>query len=71
VEYRALLVRLVAAGTPPPEIIQRLISLGLLRGEIDMLLHDCGVQFAKTQNFNDGISDQRRLELQELSTSND
>ena len=32
-----------------------------------MLLHDCGVQFGKYRDFNDGISDKRRRELQELA----
>ena len=70
-DARAELVHLIADGTPPPEIIRFLTLRGLHPKEIDMLLSECGVQFAKRTEFHDGISDERRAYLQELSTSPD
>lgn len=70
-DRRAELVRLIAEGTPPPDIIEFFITAGLGRLEIDHLLNDCGVQFRRHRPNDDGISEERRLYLQGLSTSED
>lgn len=62
---------MIAEGTAPPDIVSFLLASGLERPEIDHLLHECGIQFSKYRNFNDGITDARRRELQELSTRED
>ena len=65
-DHRAELVHLITDGTPPPDIIRGFRLRGLHPKEIDILLSDCGVQFAKRTEFHDGISDERRAYLQEL-----
>jgi hypothetical protein len=39
--------------------------------EVDVLLHKCGVYFGRRTRHDEGISDARRLEFQELSSRDD
>lgn len=58
-------------GTQLPDIIHFFVLNGLYPAEVDVLLHECGVYFSRRTRHDDGISDARRLELQELSTRDD
>ena len=64
--YRALLVELIAEATPTHLIIYRLWEAGLDRQRIDKLLYDSGVRLPSPR-LRDDIPQKRRLELQELS----
>jgi hypothetical protein len=70
-DHRAELIRLITEGTPPPDIFHFFVHNGLYPAEVDVLLHECGVFFGRRTRHDDGISDARRLELQELSTRDD
>jgi hypothetical protein len=63
---RALLVILIADGTPTNLIIYRLWEAGMERQDIDKLLYDSGVRLPSPR-WNDDIPPKRRLELQDLS----
>lgn len=68
-DYRAELVRLIMAGEQKPEVYAFFIDRGFEPWEVDTLLHDCGVYLPKRRANHDGISPERRQELQELSLS--
>lgn len=70
-DLRAELVHLIHDATPPHEIVRFFTLQGLGRPAIDALLHECGVQFRTHERHEDGISEERRLYLQELSTRRD
>lgn len=71
VNPRAELVRLISNGIPTPDIVEYFVRAGLSEKAIEHLLHQCGVQFRKHRRFEDGITDERRAYLQELSTLDD
>jgi hypothetical protein len=68
-DYRAELVRLIMAGTQKPEVYAFFIGYDFEPWEVDQLLHDCGTHLPRRRPNHDGISPERRRELQALSTS--
>ena len=69
--YRAELVRLITNGAQSSQIADFFVRHDFHPLEVDAFLHDAGVYLHQRPKHHDGISDKRRRELQELSTSED
>jgi hypothetical protein len=70
-DYRAELVRMIAEGTPPADIVYHLCINGLERWQVDELLHECGVKFLPIRRPDDDITPERRAELLGISMADD
>jgi hypothetical protein len=69
-DHRAELVRLITAGTSRAEVYAFFIAHGFEPIEIDVFLYEEGISLPhKPKVHDDGISPERRHELQELSLS--
>jgi hypothetical protein len=68
---RAELVRLIADGAQRPEIYDYFSQHDFHPLETDAFLHEAGVYLPQRRKEDDGISEERRLFLQELSTRDD
>lgn len=64
--YRAVLVILIAQGSAPRDIVYTLCVYGLMRWQVDDLLRDSGVSLPMRWPA-DEITEERRHELQQLS----
>jgi hypothetical protein len=69
--HRAALVRLIADGAQRAEIYDYFSQHDFHPLETDAFLHEAGVYLPQNRKQDDGISEERRLFLQELSTSED
>jgi len=67
----AELVRLITDGAQRAEIYAYFSQHDFHPLETDAFLHDAGVYLPQRRMQDDGISDERRLFLQELSTRDD
>lgn len=65
--HRAELVRLIAEGTPPLAIVDFFLRSGMHPQALDAFLSESGIQIGRRKEFTDDISEERRLELQDLS----
>lgn len=69
--HRAELVRLIADGAQRAEIYAYFSQHDFHPLATDAFLHDAGVYLPHNRRPDDGISEERRLFLQELSTRDD
>jgi hypothetical protein len=67
-DHRAELIRLITAGTSRLGIYDFFLAEGFEPHEIDKLVSDCGVSLPRRMSDFTGVTDERRRELQELST---
>ena len=67
----AELVRLITAGTQRPERYSHFVQNGLEPIEIDQLVHGAGITLPHRPKNYEGVTPERRRQLQELSTSDE